>query len=158
MILNLLTILMYQRTLSVMLEPRGPGGPLAPPIFVRSVNPIPTGESRLSEIRIRSTSGNQTSPVNFAKKSVARLERLRDSYRRCFAVKFDLTQNWKLFKMLRNWFYVLSGKWKQLDELSFIEEWIQLPLENTNQKITRMYVGFLYLQIRAIPKMEFLLV
>ena len=26
----------------------GPGGPLAPPIFGRSVNPIPTGEGRLS--------------------------------------------------------------------------------------------------------------
>ena len=29
-------------------EPGGPGGPLAPPIFGRSVNPIRTGESRLS--------------------------------------------------------------------------------------------------------------
>ena len=29
-------------------EPGGPGGPLAPPIFGRSVNPIPTGEGRLS--------------------------------------------------------------------------------------------------------------
>ena len=29
-------------------EPGGPGGPLAPPIFDRSVNPIPTGEGRLS--------------------------------------------------------------------------------------------------------------
>ena len=28
-------------------EPGGPGGPLAPPIFGRSVNPIPTGEGRL---------------------------------------------------------------------------------------------------------------
>ena len=26
----------------------GPGGPLAPPIFGRSVNPIPIGEGRLS--------------------------------------------------------------------------------------------------------------
>ena len=26
----------------------GPGGPLAPPMFVISVNPIPTGEGRLS--------------------------------------------------------------------------------------------------------------
>ena len=32
----------------VMPEPGGPGGPLAPPIFGRSVNPIPTGEGRLS--------------------------------------------------------------------------------------------------------------
>ena len=50
--------------------------------------------------------------VDFAKNifsSVYRLKRLRDSYRRCFAVKFDLTQNWKLFKMLRNWFYILPG-------------------------------------------------
>ena len=29
-------------------EPGGPGGPLAPPIFCRSVNPIQTGEGRLS--------------------------------------------------------------------------------------------------------------
>jgi hypothetical protein len=29
-------------------EPGGPGGPLAHPIFRRSVNPIPTGEGRLS--------------------------------------------------------------------------------------------------------------
>ena len=29
-------------------EPGGPGGPLAPPLFGRSVNPIPTGEGRLS--------------------------------------------------------------------------------------------------------------
>ena len=29
-------------------EPGGPWGPLAPPIFGRSVNPIPTGEGRLS--------------------------------------------------------------------------------------------------------------
>ena len=29
-------------------EPEGPGGPLAPPIFCRSVNPIWTGEGRLS--------------------------------------------------------------------------------------------------------------
>ena len=29
-------------------EPGGPGGPLAPPIFGRSVNPIWTGEDRLS--------------------------------------------------------------------------------------------------------------
>ena len=29
-------------------EPGGPGGPLAPPIFGRSVNPIQTGEGRLS--------------------------------------------------------------------------------------------------------------
>ena len=29
-------------------EPGGPGGPLAPPIFGRSVNPIPIGEGRLS--------------------------------------------------------------------------------------------------------------
>ena len=29
-------------------EPGGPGGPLAPQIFGRSVNPIPTGEGRLS--------------------------------------------------------------------------------------------------------------
>ena len=29
-------------------EPGGPGGPLAPPILGRSVNPIPTGEGRLS--------------------------------------------------------------------------------------------------------------
>ena len=33
---------------AVVPEPGGPGGPLAPPIFVRSVNPIRTGESRLS--------------------------------------------------------------------------------------------------------------
>ena len=33
---------------AVMPEPGGPGGPLAPPIFGRSVNPIPTGEGRLS--------------------------------------------------------------------------------------------------------------
>ena len=29
-------------------EPGGPGGPVAPPIFGRSVNPITTGEGRLS--------------------------------------------------------------------------------------------------------------
>ena len=28
-------------------EPEGPGGPLAPPIFDRSVNPISTGEGKL---------------------------------------------------------------------------------------------------------------
>ena len=33
---------------AVMPEPGGPGGPLAPPIFCRSVNPIQTGEGRLS--------------------------------------------------------------------------------------------------------------
>ena len=33
---------------AVMLEPGGPGGPLAPPIFCRTVNPIRTGEGRLS--------------------------------------------------------------------------------------------------------------
>ena len=33
---------------TVMPELGGPGGPLAPPIFGRSVNPIPTGEGRLS--------------------------------------------------------------------------------------------------------------
>ena len=33
---------------AVMPEPGGPGGPLAPPIFGRSVNPIPTREGRLS--------------------------------------------------------------------------------------------------------------
>ena len=33
---------------AVVPEPGGPGGPLAPPIFDRSVNPIPTGEGRLS--------------------------------------------------------------------------------------------------------------
>ena len=33
---------------TVMPEPGGPGGPLAPPIFGRSVNPIWTGEGRLS--------------------------------------------------------------------------------------------------------------
>ena len=32
----------------MMPEPAGPGGPLAPPIFGRSVNPITTGEGRLS--------------------------------------------------------------------------------------------------------------
>ena len=32
----------------MMPEPGGPGGPLAPPIFGRSVNPILTGEGRLS--------------------------------------------------------------------------------------------------------------
>ena len=32
---------------TVMPEPGGPWGPLAPPIFGRSVNPIPTGEGRL---------------------------------------------------------------------------------------------------------------
>ena len=32
---------------AVMPEPGGPGEPLAPPIFGRSVNPIPTGEGRL---------------------------------------------------------------------------------------------------------------
>ena len=31
-----------------MLEPGGPGGPLAPKIFDRSVNPIPAREDRLS--------------------------------------------------------------------------------------------------------------
>ena len=37
------------RTLgTVMPEPGGPGGPLAPPIFGRSVNPIQTEEGRLS--------------------------------------------------------------------------------------------------------------
>ena len=35
-------------TISVMPEPGGPGGPMAPPIFGRSVNPIPTGKDRLS--------------------------------------------------------------------------------------------------------------
>ena len=35
-------------TYPVMPEPGGPGGPLAPPIFGRSVNPFPTGEGRLS--------------------------------------------------------------------------------------------------------------
>ena len=34
--------------MSVMPEPGRPGGPLAPPIFGRSVNPIRTGEGRLS--------------------------------------------------------------------------------------------------------------
>ena len=34
--------------LSVVPEPGGPGGPLAPPIFCRSVNPIRTREGRLS--------------------------------------------------------------------------------------------------------------
>ena len=29
-------------------EPGGPGGPLAPPIFFRSVNPTETGEGRFS--------------------------------------------------------------------------------------------------------------
>ena len=29
-------------------EPEGPGGPLAPPILGRSINPIRTGEGRLS--------------------------------------------------------------------------------------------------------------
>ena len=33
---------------TVVPEPGGPGGPVAPPIFVRSVNPIRTGEGRLS--------------------------------------------------------------------------------------------------------------
>ena len=33
---------------AVVPELGGPGGPLAPPIFGRSVNPIPTGEGRLS--------------------------------------------------------------------------------------------------------------
>ena len=33
---------------AVMPEPGGPGGPLAPPIFGTSVNPIRTGEGRLS--------------------------------------------------------------------------------------------------------------
>ena len=37
-----------EHNMSVMPEPGGPGGPLAPPIFGRSVNPIPTGEGRLS--------------------------------------------------------------------------------------------------------------
>ena len=35
-------------TNTVMQEPGGPGWPLAPPIFCRSVNPIRTGEGRLS--------------------------------------------------------------------------------------------------------------
>ena len=34
--------------MAVMLEPGRPGGPLASPIFGGSVNPIPTGEDRLS--------------------------------------------------------------------------------------------------------------
>jgi hypothetical protein len=38
----------FDRLSAVMPEPGGPGGPLAPPIFGRSVNPIPTGEGRLS--------------------------------------------------------------------------------------------------------------
>ena len=38
----------YIPTMTVVPEPGGPGGPLAPPIFGRSVNPIPTGEGRLS--------------------------------------------------------------------------------------------------------------
>ena len=33
---------------AVMPEPGGPGGPLAPPIFGRSVNPIQTRKGRLS--------------------------------------------------------------------------------------------------------------
>ena len=33
---------------TVVPEPGGPGGPLAPPIFVRTVNPIRTREGRLS--------------------------------------------------------------------------------------------------------------
>ena len=32
---------------AVVPEPRGPGGPLAPPIFGRSVNPIPTGGGQI---------------------------------------------------------------------------------------------------------------
>ena len=32
---------------AVMPEPGGPGGPLAPPIFGRSVNPIPTGGGQI---------------------------------------------------------------------------------------------------------------
>jgi hypothetical protein len=37
----------YPHPVPVVPEPGGPGGPLAPPIFVRSVNPIRTGEGRL---------------------------------------------------------------------------------------------------------------
>ena len=37
-----------KRPSTVMPEPGGPGGPLAPPIFCISVNPISTGEGRLS--------------------------------------------------------------------------------------------------------------
>jgi hypothetical protein len=34
-------------SLAVVPEPGGPGGPLAPPIFGRSVNPIPTGGGQI---------------------------------------------------------------------------------------------------------------
>ena len=40
--------ILYSLYTAVMPEPRGPGGPLAILIFGRSVNPIPTGEDRLS--------------------------------------------------------------------------------------------------------------
>ena len=39
---------LVRSTNAVMPQPGGPGGPLAPPIFGRLVNPIPTGEGRLS--------------------------------------------------------------------------------------------------------------
>ena len=38
----------YTHDKAVMPEPGGPGGALAPPIFGRSANPIPTGKGRLS--------------------------------------------------------------------------------------------------------------
>ena len=38
---------MLQETTSVVPELGGPGGPLAPPIFGRSVNPIPTGGGQI---------------------------------------------------------------------------------------------------------------
>ena len=40
--------ILISNQMSVVPEPGGPGGPLAPPIFGRSVNPIPIGEGRLS--------------------------------------------------------------------------------------------------------------
>ena len=41
-------VLRPKQYFTVVPEPGGPGGPLAPPIFCRSVNPIRTGEGRLS--------------------------------------------------------------------------------------------------------------
>ena len=46
-----------KKSFPVMPEPGGPGGPLAPPIFGRSVNPIRTREGRLSP-------PNTTGPLN----------------------------------------------------------------------------------------------
>ena len=59
-----------QKLISVMPELWGPGGPLAPPIFGRSVNPISTGESRLSPPNTTGTPNvfHLLASLNFSKK------------------------------------------------------------------------------------------